>query len=447
MGVLLQAFYWNCPSGEGREGSWWTFLSDRLPALRSAGFTALWLPPVQKASIIKSMGYDPYDYYDLGDFPQKGGTKTWFGNGAELRSLIQSAHNQRLDVYADLVIDHNYGADGLEFNPLINQERPTLFQPASGIFPRNWECFHPSRYETFDEMSFGDMPDLCHRNPYVYEEIVKLAQWMVEDVGFDGFRFDFVKGYGPWMVKAIAELRYLNKSAVAFKPFCVGESWDGERTIDNWLGAVNAFIDNPVSAFDFPLHFRLKSLCDVYGFSLRTLAGSGTVMQDYPLQAVTFVDNHDTIRDPSTAVLNEKLLAYAFILTHEGYPSVFWLDYFNNGLALSGSPHGIDALISVHEQFAGGTTDVLFVDDNLYIMQRNGFGSQPGLVFVLNNRGDGWNGTSVGTRWPNKAFAPIAWNGRDQSAPQPKLTSAAGVADFYAAPRGYAVYAPEPGPF
>lgn len=170
-------------------------------------------------------------------------------------------------------------------------------------------------------------------------------------------------------------------------------------------------------------------------------------MQDYPLQAVTFVDNHDTIRDPSTAVLNEKLLAYAFILTHEGYPSVFWLDYFNNGLALSGSPHGIDALISVHEQFAGGTTDVLFVDDNLYIMQRNGFGSQPGLVFVLNNRGDGWNGTYVSTGWPNRAFAPIAWNGRDQSAPQPKLTSAAGVSDFYAAPRGYAIYAPEPGPF
>ena len=165
-------------------------------------------------------------------------------------------------------------------------------------------------------------------------------------------------------------------------------------------------------------------------------------MQDYPAQAVTFVDNHDTIRDASTAVLHDKMLAYAFILTHEGYPSVFWLDYFNYGLAGTGSQMGIDALVLAHERHAGGTTDVLFVDDDLYIMQRNGYGDQSGLVFVLNNRGDSWLGAAVTTRWPNTSFNAIAWNGRDQNAPQSKTTSETGVADFYAAPRGYAVYIP-----
>jgi len=29
---------------------------------------------------------------------------------------------------------------------------------------------------------------------------------MINEIGFDGFRFDFVKGYGPWMVRAIQEL-------------------------------------------------------------------------------------------------------------------------------------------------------------------------------------------------------------------------------------------------
>jgi alpha-amylase len=38
------------------------------------------------------MGYDPYDYYDLGEFDQKGGGPTWFGSKAELLDLIQSAH-------------------------------------------------------------------------------------------------------------------------------------------------------------------------------------------------------------------------------------------------------------------------------------------------------------------------------------------------------------------
>jgi hypothetical protein len=33
------------------------------------------------------MGYNPYDYFDLGDYDQKGGVKTYFGNKAELEAL------------------------------------------------------------------------------------------------------------------------------------------------------------------------------------------------------------------------------------------------------------------------------------------------------------------------------------------------------------------------
>jgi len=447
MGILLQAFYWNCPAEEGKDGTWWNFVASKIPELQQAGFTALWLPPASKAANLggPSMGYDPYDYYDLGDINQKGRIKTWFGNQAELVSLIGSAHAANMQVYADLVLDHNNGGDAQEKNPIDGQTRWTKFTPGSGKFPREWQCFHPSYYEAFDGMIFGDMPDLCHRNPKVYEEVIDLAQWMVETIGFDGFRFDFVKGYAPWMVKAIAELRYLNKSSVGFYPFCVAECWDGERTIDDWLGSVNTFMDNPVSAFDFPLHYRLKGLCDTYGFSLRTLADPGTVVQDTPLQAVTFVDNHDTIRDPNNAINNDKMLAYSFILTHEGYPSVFWKDWYNYTLAKVGSPNGIAALVKAHEQYAGGATRVLYVDDNLYVMQRTGAAGQPGLVFVLNNRGDGWNGREVQTQWLGVRFEPIAYGGYDSTRPETKRTSADGRSDFWAAPRGWAAYAPQLG--
>ena len=50
MGVLMQAFYWNCPAREGRDGAWWTLVSDKVEELNDAGFTALWLPPVSKAA-------------------------------------------------------------------------------------------------------------------------------------------------------------------------------------------------------------------------------------------------------------------------------------------------------------------------------------------------------------------------------------------------------------
>lgn len=443
MGVMIEAFYWNCPGVENRDGAWWTYVTSKLPGLQQAGFTALWLPPANKAANIggPSMGYDPYDYYDLGDYNQKGRVKTWFGNQADLTALIAAAHQGGMQVYADLVLNHNSGGDATEVNPIDNQTRWTKFNPASGNISRDWTCFHPSPYETFDEMTFGDMPDMCHRNPYIYTQIVNLAQWMIEQLDFDGFRFDFVKGYGPWVVQAIAEFRYLNKAQQRFKPFCVGECWDNERTIDDWLGEVNAYIDNAISAFDFPLRYQLKNMCDTYGFSLTGLGG--TLATENPSCAVTFVDNHDTTQDPNNAVINDKLMAYAYILTHEGYPCVLWLDYFNYSLARTGTANGIDALVAAHEKYAGGDTNVLHADDNLYIMQRTGYGNQPGLVFVLNNRGDQWSGTTVQTRWSNTRFVPVAWDGYDASAPQSKQTDWTGASDFWAAPRGYAVYAPQ----
>src|SRR5215467_6954708 len=126
----------------------------------------------------------------------------------------------------------------------------------------------------------------------------------------------------PWMVIGIAEYRY-QRNGAEVRPFCVGEVWDSDRAVDEWLESVNAgFMDNPVSAFDFPLHYKLKGLCDQYGFDVRSL-GSGTVIERFPSAAVTFVDNHDTVRDAGNAVINDKMLAYAVVLTGEGYPCVF----------------------------------------------------------------------------------------------------------------------------
>src|ERR1700712_565147 len=103
MGVMLQTFYWDCPGLENQAFNWWNFISSKIPSISAAGFTALWLPPANKAASNTSMGYDPYDYYDLGDIDQKGSVKTWFGSKDELIILITKAHVNNLQVYADLV--------------------------------------------------------------------------------------------------------------------------------------------------------------------------------------------------------------------------------------------------------------------------------------------------------------------------------------------------------
>jgi len=65
---------------------------------------------------------------------------------------------------------------------------------------------------------------------------------------------------------------------------------------------------------------------------------------------------------------------------------------------MDGTLNGITALVSSHERYAAGATNVLYIDDNLYILQRSGHRDDPGLVYVLNNRGDNWNGRSTRSR-------------------------------------------------
>ena len=163
MAVMMQAFYWDAPKHENKEHESWNFVAEKVEDLGAAGFNALWLPPVNKASSKTSMGYDPYDYFDLGDFDQKGGTKTWYGNRAELEALIAKAHAHGIGLYADMVINHNGGADEEEVNPLDGQKRWTKFNPKSGTFLRDYNHFHPSRYERvmIEGENYAGFPFLC----------------------------------------------------------------------------------------------------------------------------------------------------------------------------------------------------------------------------------------------------------------------------------------------
>jgi len=451
MGVLLQAFYWNCHEAEDRRERWWPHIEAKLGDLARAGFTALWLPPAHKGDARLGMGYDPYDYFDLGEFDQRGGVATGFGTRAQLASLIASAHARGLQVYADVVYNHCSGGE-LEPHPDAGGEYWTRFDPASGRFPRDHASFNPSRFESFDgHQRFGGFPDLCHRNPDVYRWLLDHARFLVDEIGFDGFRFDLVTGYGTWIVTALLEQRYEpgdgrrnvdDQGWRFFRPFGGGESWAGDREIGEWLDSANSWSDNPVAAFDFPLRYRLKDLCDRPGYSLCDLVGPGALAFDRPAEAVTFVDNHDFRGGDSPPVVNDKMLAYAFILTHPGYPCVYWQDYFVHGLALPGEPSGIDALVAAHEAYAGGAAITRHLDQDLYIMERLGWGEQRGLVFVLNNRGDGWHGRWVPTQRANTLYEPVAWRGHaDLNAPLASWSGPDGWAQFWAPPRGYAVYA------
>src|ERR1044071_3692415 len=113
--VMMQAFYWNVPVNEGGlNGYWYDTLNAKIPAMKTAGIRALWMPPPSKGNWgISDMGYGIFDHYDLGNYNQKGSTETRFGSRTELANLISTAHSTAggaayMDVYADIILNHIY---------------------------------------------------------------------------------------------------------------------------------------------------------------------------------------------------------------------------------------------------------------------------------------------------------------------------------------------------
>ena len=85
-GVLMQAFYWDVEP----IGGWYDEVSTKIEDWSATGVNRIWLPaPGKGASGKYSMGYDPSDYFDVGEFDQHGTVETRFGSRKELEQLIK----------------------------------------------------------------------------------------------------------------------------------------------------------------------------------------------------------------------------------------------------------------------------------------------------------------------------------------------------------------------
>lgn len=368
-GVMMQAFYWDVPAG----GTWWDSLEVKMTDWSNAGIDAIWLPPASKAQNGPfSMGYDPFDYYDFGDYNQMGSIETRFGNRAELEGLINSAHNEGINVIADIVLNHNSGAN-LQANPFTGTDTWTDFQPLSGKFYRSYYDFHPNDAASADEGYFGGFPDLSHVKPYVQDWLWKsdssVAKYYKNVIGFDGWRFDYVKGFGSWVV---------NDWMGEVGGFGVGELWDGNAaTLESWANSAG------VSAFDFACYYAMN---DAFDGNDLTKLNNDMLWKRNAMKAVTFVTNHDTDE------IWEKMLAYAYILTHEGYPTIFYRDY-EEWL----NKERLNNLIWIHNNLASGSTTILHADNDEYIARRNGWNG-PGLVVYINDSNN-WQERWIETNW------------------------------------------------
>ena len=152
-----------------------------------------------------------------------------------------------------------------------------------------------------------------------------------------------------------------------------------------------------------PLHYKMYHASqkgrdfDLTGFT------EGSLVERYPANAVTFVDNHDSQRGSSLESQIKdwfKPLAYGMILLmKEGYPWIFYGDC--RGIARrTVSPHRavLDILLDARRKYAYGEQDGYFDRPNPAGFVRRGDAEHPGsgLALLVSNGEDGEKTMFVG---------------------------------------------------
>ena len=426
--VMMQAFEWYLPN----DGNYYNKLKQKVSDLKEKGFNSIWLPPMFKATNTDDVGYGVYDIYDLGEFDQKGDVRTKYGTLEELRELIDEIHKHDMQVYADVVLNHKAGADFTETFRAIQVDENDREKEISDVhdiegwtgfnfpgregkysdFEWNFNHFTGTDYDqkedvtgvfkilgenkswsegvsdekgNFDYLMFADID---HKHPDVKADLFHWGEWFINHVDIDGMRFDALKhiedGFIEEFIKHIEEVS--DKDLYFF-----GEYWQNDPdSKSKYLYEVKYNTD----LFDVVLHYNMEQASkDIDNFDMRKIFDH-TLVQEHPLLAVTFVDNHDSQPGQSLESFVQpwfKKIAYGLILLRkDGYPCVFYGDYYGLGgdNPIEGQKEMIDQLIDIRKRYAyGEQTDYMETED-LIGWVRHGNDEHPGTLAVVISTGD-----------------------------------------------------------
>src|SRR2546429_4775355 len=82
----------------------WRNIENRAPDIFAAGYGAMWVPPPGRADAgNQSVGYDPYDRFDLGS----PGNPTLYGAKTGLQNAVRELDQIGTSTYVDMVWDHS----------------------------------------------------------------------------------------------------------------------------------------------------------------------------------------------------------------------------------------------------------------------------------------------------------------------------------------------------
>lgn len=316
-GVMLQGFSW-----DSYDYSQWTVLEKQADDMK--GFIDLvWLPQSGKCiETTQVMGYKPYYYFNQ---------NSSFGTEAELRSLIAKFKAAGIGAIADVVVNHR-NTDGWftfpteTYNGVTYKMQPTDIckNDDGGATAKQATKEGVSLSNNYDEGDdWNGCRDIDHKSANVQKIIKAYLKFLKEDMGYTGFRYDMVKGFSGTHVAD-----YNDATGVEFS---VGEYWDENPSIINWINKTN----KKSAAFDFQFRYNVRDAVGVRDNKVVSaqnwskLKSDNNLMHDptYRQYAITFVENHDmqyrSADEQLDPLKRDTLAANAYMLAMPGTPCIF----------------------------------------------------------------------------------------------------------------------------
>ncbi len=321
-GVMLQGFSW-----DSFVDTQWTNLESQADDL-SSYFDLIWVPQSGNCnSTYNQMGYTPVYYFDQ---------NSSFGSEAQLRSMINAYKQRGTGIIADVVINHrnNLGVNGSwvdypaeTYDGVTYQMLPTdICGNDDGGKTKAWadgQGITLGNNETTED--WDGCRDLDHSSANVQHIVKVYEDYLLNDLGYVGFRYDMTKGFNRSYLATY--------NSIAQPQFSVGEYWDGNAaTLKNVISQMTLNGMPQSATFDFAFRYSARDACNAGNWTKLANGGLAT-QQGYSRYAVTFVENHDMqdrgsvsgyTKDPIT---KNVAAANAWMLAMPGTPCVFLLHW------------------------------------------------------------------------------------------------------------------------
>lgn len=319
-GVMLQGFSW-----DDYTNTKWKVMEKQADEL-SQYFSLVWVPQSGNCGG-KSMGYNPLYYFDQ---------KSSFGSEEQLRSMIQTFKEKGIGTIADVVINHRATLTNWVDFPVETYKGVTYKMESTDICAdddggkcKEWADANGYQLSSNNDSGEGwdGFRDLDHNSANVQTIIKAYEDYLLNDLGYVGFRYDVAKGFSANLFGMY--------NAAAKPQFSVGECWDNASRIRSWINGTK--VDGVIQsgAFDFMFRYAIRDALNNTNNCSALNNDCLVKTADYRRYAVTFVENHDmqdrgNVTNYTKDPINDNVVpaAYAFTMSMPGTPCVFqphWL--------------------------------------------------------------------------------------------------------------------------